>query len=155
MLWYQHLTRRGGSKCRSNRVCGRSMREYPKIRIEFRSLHTMRYVRCFAGVSPLRRTRCRLCRWSVSQPVLSYTAMARNFLLLPVVFSLASCLVYAHSHHDNLTDEQKNAPVDAILWIHMSLQALVWGLLFPAGMVLGITRSRWHVPLQVCFLAGR
>ncbi len=92
---------------------------------------------------------------AVGQPVLSYTAMARNFLLLSVVFSLASCLVYAHSHHDNLTDEQKNAPVDAILWIHMSLQALVWGLIFPAGMVLGITRSRWHVPLQVCLLAGR
>ncbi|KAK0466786.1 uncharacterized protein EV420DRAFT_1300036 [Desarmillaria tabescens] len=74
--------------------------------------------------------------------------MARDFFLLSIVFSLASCLVYAHSHHDHLTDEQKNAPVDAILWIHMALQALVWGLLFPAGMVLGITRSRWHVPLQ-------
>ncbi|KAK0489336.1 hypothetical protein IW261DRAFT_1557816 [Armillaria novae-zelandiae] len=74
--------------------------------------------------------------------------MTRNSLLLSVVFSLASCFVYAHPHHDNLTEEQKNAPVDAILWIHMALQALVWGLLFPAGMVLGITRSRWHVPLQ-------
>ncbi|KAK0188486.1 hypothetical protein F5146DRAFT_1055455 [Armillaria mellea] len=74
--------------------------------------------------------------------------MTRNSLLFSVVFSLASCLVYAHSHHDHLTDEQKNAPVDAILWIHMALQAMVWGLLFPAGMVLGITRSRWHVLLQ-------
>ncbi|KAK0214953.1 hypothetical protein IW262DRAFT_253515 [Armillaria fumosa] len=74
--------------------------------------------------------------------------MTRSSFLLFVVFSLASCFVYAHSHHDHLTEEQKNAPVDAILWIHMALQALVWGLLFPAGMVLGITRSRWHVPLQ-------
>ncbi|KAG7445160.1 uncharacterized protein BT62DRAFT_898562 [Guyanagaster necrorhizus] len=74
--------------------------------------------------------------------------MARNFFLLSVIFSLASCLVHAHSHHDQLTDEEKSAPVDAILWIHIVLQALVWGLLFPAGMVLGITRSRWHVPLQ-------
>ncbi|EJC98147.1 uncharacterized protein FOMMEDRAFT_130141 [Fomitiporia mediterranea MF3/22] len=41
-----------------------------------------------------------------------------------------------------------NAPVDAILWIHMALQCAVWGILFPIGMVLGITRSRWHVPLQ-------
>ncbi|KAA1470261.1 hypothetical protein DENSPDRAFT_774306 [Dentipellis sp. KUC8613] len=41
-----------------------------------------------------------------------------------------------------------NAPVDAVLWIHMFLQAAVWGILFPIGMVLGITRSRWHVPLQ-------
>jgi len=30
----------------------------------------------------------------------------------------------------------------------MFLQAAVWGILFPIGMVLGISRSRWHVPLQ-------
>jgi len=41
-----------------------------------------------------------------------------------------------------------NAPVDAILWIHIFLQAIVWGVLFPVGMVLGMSRSRWHVPLQ-------
>ncbi|KAI0065516.1 hypothetical protein BV25DRAFT_1821953 [Artomyces pyxidatus] len=30
----------------------------------------------------------------------------------------------------------------------MFLQAAIWGILFPVGMVLGMTRSRWHVPLQ-------
>ncbi|KAF8840401.1 hypothetical protein BDN67DRAFT_968591 [Paxillus ammoniavirescens] len=30
----------------------------------------------------------------------------------------------------------------------MALQAIVWGVLFPIGMVLGLTRSLWHVPLQ-------
>jgi Domain of unknown function (DUF2427) len=55
----------------------------------------------------------------------------------------------AHKHHAELTEDQTNAPVDAILWIHIFLQAIVWGMLFPVGMVLGITRSRWHVPLQV------
>lgn len=64
--------------------------------------------------------------------------------LLSLVLSAA-----AHKHHEQLTDEQANAPVDVILWIHMFLQASVWGVLFPVGMVLGITRSRWHVPLQV------
>jgi hypothetical protein len=58
-------------------------------------------------------------------------------------------LVAAHEHHDQLTEEQANAPVDSILWIHMVLQATVWGILFPIGMVLGLSRSRWHVPLQV------
>lgn len=58
-------------------------------------------------------------------------------------------LVAAHEHHDELTEEQANAPVDAILWIHMALQATVWGIIFPIGMVLGLSRSRWHVPLQV------
>ena len=58
-------------------------------------------------------------------------------------------LVLAHSHSDALTEEQASAPVDTILWIHIILQALVWGVIFPIGMVLGLTRSRWHVPLQV------
>ncbi|KAF9224160.1 hypothetical protein BS17DRAFT_780583 [Gyrodon lividus] len=56
---------------------------------------------------------------------------------------------HAHSHHDSeLTEEQLNAPIDSILWIHMALQAIVWGVIFPIGMVFGLTRSRWHVPLQ-------
>ena len=58
-------------------------------------------------------------------------------------------LSLAHSHSDVLTEEEVNLPVDAILWIHIVLQAAVWGVIFPIGMVLGLTRSRWHVPLQV------
>jgi hypothetical protein len=69
--------------------------------------------------------------------------------LVAAVLSLATVLVVAHKHKDELTEEEANAPVDAILWIHMFLQAAVWGILFPIGMVLGITRSRWHIPLQV------
>ncbi|KAH7890976.1 hypothetical protein F5I97DRAFT_1976452 [Phlebopus sp. FC_14] len=81
--------------------------------------------------------------------------MTRRFTLhFPV-----SCLIYllfaqipsvsGHKHHDSeLTEEQLHAPIDAILWIHMALQAIVWGVLFPIGMVFGLTRSRWHVPLQ-------
>ncbi|KIJ65455.1 hypothetical protein HYDPIDRAFT_110527 [Hydnomerulius pinastri MD-312] len=76
-----------------------------------------------------------------------------------ISINLPACLIYlviaqtlpayAHEHHDSeLTEEQLNAPIDSILWIHMALQALVWGVIFPIGMVLGITRSRWHVPLQ-------
>ncbi|EGO22606.1 hypothetical protein SERLADRAFT_473665 [Serpula lacrymans var. lacrymans S7.9] len=61
---------------------------------------------------------------------------------------LTAVVVSAHEHHDELSEEEATAPVDTILWIHMGLQALVWGILFPVGMVLGITRSRWHVPLQ-------
>lgn len=39
-------------------------------------------------------------------------------------------------------------PQDSILWIHILIQALAWGILFPTGMVLGIIRSKWHVPVQ-------
>ena len=68
-----------------------------------------------------------------------------------LAYALTLCAVttvLAHEHHDHLTEEQMEAPIDAILWIHMFLQAAVWGVLFPVGMVLGITRSRWHVPLH-------
>ncbi|TFK39751.1 hypothetical protein BDQ12DRAFT_681155 [Crucibulum laeve] len=70
---------------------------------------------------------------------------SRLYLLLTLALST---VVLGHKHHDQLSEEQATAPVDAILWIHIFLQAAVWGILFPIGMVLGITRSRWHVPLQ-------
>ena len=71
---------------------------------------------------------------------------------LQAALFLASTLIFyarAHPHHDQPSEEQSNAPIDVILWLHMIVQASVWGVLFPIGMVLGITRSRWHVPLQV------
>lgn len=69
-------------------------------------------------------------------------------LLTIICLCLLTKVVIAHSHHDEISEEQAQAPIDAILWIHIALQAIVWGVLFPIGMVLGITRSRWHVPLQ-------
>ena len=68
--------------------------------------------------------------------------------LLALLFLLGSPVV-AHKHHSAL-NEAANAPVDSILWIHIVVQTIVWGFLFPIGMVLGLSRSRWHVPLQVC-----
>lgn len=74
--------------------------------------------------------------------------MMRHPAILCTVLVLAG-LTLAHEHHDDITEEQQNAPVDTILWLHIFLQAAVWGVLFPTGMVLGLSRSRWHVPLQV------
>lgn len=56
---------------------------------------------------------------------------------------LLAALVAAHEHHDEVSEEETNRPVDAILWIHIFLQADVWGILFPAGMVLGISFVRY------------
>ena len=76
--------------------------------------------------------------------------MAPLRYILPVfLLWLTVTPALAHEHHDEISEEDANAPVDAILWIHMFLQAAVWGFLFPIGMVLGLSRSRWHVPLQV------
>ena len=77
-----------------------------------------------------------------------HTSKLRHTLLL-LLACLAATPVLAHEHDDDVSEEELNAPVDAILWIHMFLQASVWGFLFPIGMVLGLSRSRWHVPLQV------
>ncbi|KAH9964406.1 hypothetical protein BJV74DRAFT_870509 [Russula compacta] len=68
-------------------------------------------------------------------------------LLLPFLISLRTVHAHKHANH-TLTEEEANAPIDSILWIHIFLQAGVWGILFPIGMVLGLSRSRWHVPLQ-------
>jgi Domain of unknown function (DUF2427) len=76
----------------------------------------------------------------------------KRLYLWTLLVALLILHVEAHEHHDELTEEEANAPVDAILWIHIFLQAAVWGILFPIGMVLGISRSRWHVPLQVRLL---
>ncbi|MCJ1248271.1 hypothetical protein MMC30_005488 [Trapelia coarctata] len=60
-------------------------------------------------------------------------------------------LVAAHEHHDDNIPEGHAIspdPIDGILWIHIFTQIVAFGLIFPMGMVLGIVRSRWHVPLQ-------
>jgi cytochrome bd-type quinol oxidase subunit 2 len=72
--------------------------------------------------------------------------------VLVLVLLAASSL--AHEHHDKPSEEEAKAPIDRILWIHMALQALVWGVMFPTGMVLGLSKSKWHVPLQVSLSYG-
>ncbi|KAI9714739.1 MAG: hypothetical protein M1820_000028 [Bogoriella megaspora] len=60
-------------------------------------------------------------------------------------------LARAHEHHDDKIPEGEGVspdPVDSILWAHILIQIFAWGILFPTGMVLGIIRSRWHVPIQ-------
>lgn len=75
-------------------------------------------------------------------PITAHT-MIVHLLLLTLVAPVLS-----HEHH-HLTEGDKAAPVDSILWIHIGLQIIVFGCMFPIGMVLGLTKSRWHVPLQV------
>ncbi|KAI9924403.1 hypothetical protein ASPWEDRAFT_102491 [Aspergillus wentii DTO 134E9] len=57
----------------------------------------------------------------------------------------------AHGGHEAVPDGAavSGDPIDSTLWIHMILMGLAFGIIFPLGMVLGIVRSRWHVPLQV------
>jgi len=60
-------------------------------------------------------------------------------------------VVLSHTHNETEADTPENiqTPVDSMLWLHIIVQILTWGFLFPLGMVLGLSRSRWHVPMQV------
>lgn len=56
-----------------------------------------------------------------------------------------------HSHDAALIETPANlsAPIDTLLRLHIISETLIWGIVFPIGMVLGLSRSRLHVPLQV------
>ncbi|KAL3488901.1 hypothetical protein BJX62DRAFT_239602 [Aspergillus germanicus] len=58
--------------------------------------------------------------------------------------------VLAHGDHSHVPEGSASSedPIDSTLWIHMILMGLAFGIIFPLGMVLGIVRSRWHVPFQ-------
>ncbi|KAA8643120.1 hypothetical protein EYZ11_005809 [Aspergillus tanneri] len=59
--------------------------------------------------------------------------------------------VSAHGGHDNIPEGAaiSEDPIDSTLWAHIILMGFAFGIIFPLGMVLGIVRSRWHVPLQI------
>ena len=79
--------------------------------------------------------------------------MGRHAHSMLVLSLLSLNAARAHEHDEELsqlTEEAAHVAVDSILWIHIFLQVTVWCILFPIGMVFGLSRSRWHIPLQVC-----
>lgn len=40
-------------------------------------------------------------------------------------------------------------PIDGVLWLHILIMMFTFGILFPVGMVLGLSKNRWHVPVQI------
>ncbi|KAK8041043.1 hypothetical protein PG994_014050 [Apiospora phragmitis] len=60
-------------------------------------------------------------------------------------------MALGHDHSSsNIPEGQivSDDPIDTTLWVHIFIQMAAWGVIFPAGMVLGIVKSRWHVPVQ-------
>jgi Domain of unknown function (DUF2427) len=82
--------------------------------------------------------------------------MNRHTYSLLISLLLVLTPVHGHEHHSHteLPEEVPTVSIDSILWIHIFLQATVWGILFPIGMVFGLSRSRWHVPLQVSYASA-
>ncbi|KAJ2802691.1 hypothetical protein H4R20_003181 [Coemansia guatemalensis] len=54
----------------------------------------------------------------------------------------------AHDHHGANMNFDTGEPIGAVLKIHIILMSLSFGLLFPIGLVLGLKKNRWHVPVQ-------
>jgi hypothetical protein len=75
--------------------------------------------------------------------------------LAALLFSLLTTLASAHGGHDKIPDGHAISadPIDTTLWTHILLQCFAWGIIFPTGMVLGLARSRWHVPVQILGVA--
>jgi hypothetical protein len=72
---------------------------------------------------------------------------------LPVILLIAG-LASAHDHHGGESKIPEGhtvseEPIDTTLWIHILIQMLAYGVIFPIGMVLGLGKSRWHVPTQL------
>ncbi|KAK3370013.1 hypothetical protein B0H63DRAFT_305544 [Podospora didyma] len=90
------------------------------------------------AASPLRR----------GVPQLLSSSTAATIALAAAFLPMAS----GHEHgEDNIPGGEavSKDPIDAILWAHIFVQMLAFGIMFPLGMVLGIVKSRWHVPLQI------
>ncbi|KAF7514410.1 hypothetical protein GJ744_000180 [Endocarpon pusillum] len=85
---------------------------------------------------------------------MAYGQLGHSSSLLRAVPIIAFVLLPTCAAHDHDADGIPEGaavspePIDSILWTHILLQGLAFGLIFPAGMVLGIIRSRWHVPVQ-------
>ncbi|KAF3166268.1 hypothetical protein TWF106_009279 [Orbilia oligospora] len=69
--------------------------------------------------------------------------------------ALVTSIPFSHAH-DHKGDERikdgdhiSYEPIDTILWLHILSMILAFGILFPLGMVLGLTRNRFHVPVQI------
>ncbi|KAF2169944.1 hypothetical protein M409DRAFT_64357 [Zasmidium cellare ATCC 36951] len=67
-----------------------------------------------------------------------------------MILSCASIALGQDGHDQTPEGEARSdAPLHSTMWIHILLQGFACGMLYPTGMVLGLVRSRWHVPVQV------
>ncbi|KAJ5334328.1 hypothetical protein MYU51_004959 [Penicillium brevicompactum] len=71
--------------------------------------------------------------------------------LRSLVWAGLTATALAHGGHEAVPQGESISkdPIDGTLWTHMILMGLAFGIIFPVGMVFGIVRSRWHVPVQV------
>lgn len=77
------------------------------------------------------------------------TFRTRPALALCILGLITTAL--AHGGHENVPEGEaiSQDPIGSTRWMHILIQSLAWGIIFPMGMVLGLVKSRFHVPVQV------
>ncbi|KAJ2484525.1 hypothetical protein IWW47_005665, partial [Coemansia sp. RSA 2052] len=64
--------------------------------------------------------------------------------------ALLACalVVRGHNHHAVNMNFDMGEPIDGVLKAHIVLMSIAFGAFFPIGMVLGLRKHKWHVPVQ-------
>ncbi|KAL9932648.1 hypothetical protein V8E36_008347 [Tilletia maclaganii] len=105
----------------------------------------------YSSDSARRRSASVLPAMAMAMTTRTRTMVSRPLLLAVLLLLTTPATVRAHPHHhDGPADE--SVPIDSLLWIHTSLQAFTWIILFPLAMVMGLVRHRLHVPLAITSL---
>ncbi|XWX00178.1 hypothetical protein V2A60_008198 [Cordyceps javanica] len=75
---------------------------------------------------------------------------AASFLVAVALLGHAQAHSHGHGASNPIPEGETvtKEPLDSITWLHIFIQMLAYGVIFPIGMVLGMTKSRWHVPTQ-------
>ncbi|KAJ2091922.1 hypothetical protein IW138_001611 [Coemansia sp. RSA 986] len=56
--------------------------------------------------------------------------------------------VLGHDHHGANMNFDAGEPIGGVLKAHIFLMSVAFGALFPVGLVLGLKKNKWHVPVQ-------
>lgn len=82
-------------------------------------------------------------------PTRTLWSLTPQSIIIPLL--LLATPILAHGGHEEVPEGEAISaqPIDSTLWVHILIQGFAWGVIFPVGMVLGLVRSRWHVPTQI------
>ncbi|KAJ2298280.1 hypothetical protein IWW55_004517, partial [Coemansia sp. RSA 2706] len=76
-------------------------------------------------------------------------AVHRGLLSLGAAAVLAGApTAWAHDHHGANLNLDPGEPIGGVLKMHIILMTVSFAILFPIGLVLGLRKHRWHVPVQ-------
>ncbi|KAJ2520843.1 hypothetical protein GGI11_002181 [Coemansia sp. RSA 2049] len=74
---------------------------------------------------------------------------ARLALAAVLVLGCVAAPALGHDHHGGANmNFDAGEPIGGVLKAHIFLMSIAFGAVFPVGLVLGLKKNRWHVPVQ-------